>query len=195
MSQDPNAYNPPYPPQQPGMYAGYPPQQPAAFGGYPQQQPAGYGQNQMPFQPPPVVPRPEYPKGLFSFHSLNPWQNSIIELKESGYRGVPQDSKGMNNDLIWREYSLMLISNSIEEIVVDINRERSDAWNYWWEYWSISNEIDFSKYEWNDSSDFAAHFCMRFFKFVVQLEQIQLLTMTVRMNIVYSLVSSKRERD
>ena len=57
MSQDPNMYNAPYPPQQPG---GYPPQQP---GGYPPQQPGGYGQPQMPFQPPPVLPRPDYPKG------------------------------------------------------------------------------------------------------------------------------------
>ena len=84
MSQDPNVYNAPYPPQQPGMFGGYPPQQPggyppqqpggyppqqsAGFGGYPPQQSAGYGQNQMPFQPPPVLPRPEYPKGLSSFH-------------------------------------------------------------------------------------------------------------------------------
>jgi len=41
MSQDPNMYNAPYPPQQPG----------------------GYGQSQMPFQPPPVLPRPDFPKG------------------------------------------------------------------------------------------------------------------------------------
>ncbi len=63
MSQDPNMYNAPYPPQQPGGYGGYPPQQPGAYGGYPPQQPSGYGQSQMPFQPPPVLPRPDFPKG------------------------------------------------------------------------------------------------------------------------------------
>jgi FtsH-binding integral membrane protein len=84
MSQDPNMYNtqyPPqhpggfgaYPPQQPGGFGAYPPQQPGAYGAYPPQQPEGYapyppqaggayGQNQMPFQPPPVVPRPDLPK-------------------------------------------------------------------------------------------------------------------------------------
>lgn len=62
MNQDPNLHNPYYPSQQPGMFGGYPPQQP---GGFPPQQSGGYDQNQMPFQPPPVLPRPEYPKGLF----------------------------------------------------------------------------------------------------------------------------------
>lgn len=76
MSQDPNMYNAPYPPQQPGGFGGYPPQQlggfggyppqqPGGYGGYPPQQPGGYGESQIPFQPPPppIVPRPDFPKG------------------------------------------------------------------------------------------------------------------------------------
>jgi hypothetical protein len=93
MNQDPNMHNASYPPQQPGGYAPYPPQQPPGYGSYPPQQPGGfgsyppqagislneiicmlylyiyvdtggaYGENQMPFQPPPMVPRPDFPKG------------------------------------------------------------------------------------------------------------------------------------
>ncbi len=74
MNQDPNTYNASYPPQQPGGFAGYPtqqpvgfagypPQQPGAYSAYPSQQPGGFGPNQIPFQPPPVVPRPDFPKG------------------------------------------------------------------------------------------------------------------------------------
>ncbi len=60
MSQNTNMYNPPYPPQQPGVYD----QQPGGYG----QQPGGYGQQpggygQMPFQPPPVAPHAGFPKG------------------------------------------------------------------------------------------------------------------------------------
>lgn len=47
MNTDQNPYNQGYPSQQ--------------FGGYPQQ-PNPYGQNQTTFQPPPVVPRPDFPK-------------------------------------------------------------------------------------------------------------------------------------
>ncbi len=72
MSQDPNMYNAayppqggyqPYPPQQPGGYPAYPPQQPGGYPAYPPQQPGAFGQSQMPFQPPPVVPHPGFPKG------------------------------------------------------------------------------------------------------------------------------------
>lgn len=61
MSQDPNPYNAAYPPQ--GGYPSYPPQQPGGYPAYPPQQPGGFDQNQMPFQPPPILPRPGFPKG------------------------------------------------------------------------------------------------------------------------------------
>ncbi len=67
MSYEQNPYNAPYPPQQPG---GYPPQQPGGFGGYPPQQPGGYDQHQMPYQPPPVVPRMDFPKGLLLIYLI-----------------------------------------------------------------------------------------------------------------------------
>lgn len=120
MSQDPTMYNQQYPPQQPGGYAGYPPQQPMGYGGYPPQQPggyppqqpAGYGQSQMPFQPPPVVPRPDYPKGLFFFLWLE-----LLKIcwKDSEYRSVPQHVKGMIDNMIF--IALMLVWYSLEWII------------------------------------------------------------------------------
>lgn len=71
MSQDPNPYNaayppqggyPSYPPQQPVGYPVPPPQQSGGYSAYPPQQPGGFEQNQMPFQPPPMLPRPGFPK-------------------------------------------------------------------------------------------------------------------------------------
>ncbi|CAF1531333.1 unnamed protein product [Rotaria magnacalcarata] len=59
--QQPGGF-PPYPPQQPGGFPPYPPQQPGGFSPYPPQQGGGFGQNNMPFQPPPMLPRPNFPK-------------------------------------------------------------------------------------------------------------------------------------
>jgi len=96
MSQDPNMYNAPYPPQQPGGYGGYPPQQPGAYGGYPPQQPGGYGQSQMPFQPPPVLPRPDFPKD--DEQGVNEWGN---------FNGL--ESKEIRRVFIRKVYSILMI--------------------------------------------------------------------------------------
>jgi FtsH-binding integral membrane protein len=98
MSQDPNMYNAPYPPQQPGGYGGYPPQQPGAYGGYPPQQPGGYGQSQMPFQPPPVLPRPDFPKDDDDEQGGNEWGN---------FNGL--ESKEIRRVFIRKVYSILMI--------------------------------------------------------------------------------------
>ncbi|CAF2757626.1 unnamed protein product [Rotaria sp. Silwood2] len=60
MSQDRNIYNSPYPPYE--SYQPYPAQQPAGYMPYSSQLGSGYGQNEMPFQAPPVLPRPDLAK-------------------------------------------------------------------------------------------------------------------------------------
>ncbi|CAF1284651.1 unnamed protein product [Rotaria sordida] len=60
MNQDRNMYNSPYPPYE--GYQPHPTQQPAGYASYPPQPGGGYGQNEMPFQAPPVMPRPGFPK-------------------------------------------------------------------------------------------------------------------------------------
>ncbi|CAF4200136.1 unnamed protein product, partial [Rotaria sp. Silwood2] len=82
MNQNQNIHNSSYPPtegyqpypvQQPFGYVPYPTQQPVDFMPYPTQQPAGYipcptqsgvgcSQNEIPIQPPPVLPRPDFAK-------------------------------------------------------------------------------------------------------------------------------------
>ncbi|CAF1224374.1 unnamed protein product [Rotaria sp. Silwood1] len=56
MSHDRNTYNPSYPPYE--GYQAYPAQQPSGYMSYPPPPGGGYGQNEMPNQPPPVLPRP-----------------------------------------------------------------------------------------------------------------------------------------
>ncbi|CAF3945424.1 unnamed protein product [Rotaria sordida] len=67
MNQDRNMYNSPYPPYE--GYQPHPTQQPAGYASYPPQPGGGYGQNEMPFQAPPVMPRPGFPKGWFYFNN------------------------------------------------------------------------------------------------------------------------------
>jgi len=85
MSQDPqnqNMYNPMYSSQQqPGGYAPYPPpEQPGGYAPYPPQPGTGYG-SAPPFQPPPVIPRPQpFPK---DDEHVGEWGNfSGLENKE-----------------------------------------------------------------------------------------------------------------
>jgi len=140
MSQDPNMYNAPYPPQ--GGYQPYPPQQPSGYpqyppqqpGGYPQyspQQPGGYGQNQMPFQPPPVLPRPDFPKD--DEHGGGEWGN---------FNGL--ESKEIRRVFIRKVYSILMIQLAITfglialfhftPAVRDYVRSSQGQWLYWTSY-------------------------------------------------------------
>ncbi|CAM4882586.1 unnamed protein product [Rotaria socialis] len=71
-----------YPPQQPGGFPSYPPQQPGGFPPYPPQQGGGFGQNNMPFQPPPMLPRPNFPKD-YNFAGLSSEKNKTLPLMSS----------------------------------------------------------------------------------------------------------------
>jgi len=134
MSQDPNMYNAPYPPQsgyqpypqQPGGYPQYPPQQPGGYGGY-----DGYGQNQMPFQPPPVAPRPDYPKD--DEHGGGEWGN---------FTGL--ESKEIRRVFIRKVYSILMIQLAVTFGLValfhftpairDYVRSPGGLWLYWTSY-------------------------------------------------------------
>jgi len=140
MSQDPNMYNssypqqggyPQYPPQQPGGYPQYPPQQPGEYPQYPPQQPGGYGQNQMPFQPPPVLPRPDYPKD--DEHGGGEWGN---------FNGL--ESKDIRRVFIRKVYSILMIQLAITFGIIalfhftpkvrDYVRSPGGQWLYWTSY-------------------------------------------------------------
>jgi len=102
MSQEPNPYHagyptqqPGYPPQQPG---GYPPQQFGEYPGYPPQQPGNFNQNQMPYQPPPVVPRPDFPKDDEQGGTGGEWGN---------FQGL--DSKEIRRVFIRKVYSILMV--------------------------------------------------------------------------------------
>jgi len=131
MSQDPNMYNSPYPPQQPGSYAPYPPQQSGGFAPYPPQAGSGYGQNQMPFQPPPVLPRPQLPKD--DEQGGGEWGN---------FSGL--DNKEIRRVFIRKVYSILMVQLAITFGLIalfhftpsirDYVRSSEGQWAYWASY-------------------------------------------------------------
>jgi len=118
MSQDPqnqNMYNPMYSSQQqPGGYAPYPPpEQPGGYAPYPPQPGTGYG-SAPPFQPPPVIPRPQpFPK---DDEHVGEWGNfsgleiGIIALFHytTKIRTYIKSSEGLW--LYWSSYGVFLVT-------------------------------------------------------------------------------------
>ncbi|CAF1009124.1 unnamed protein product [Adineta steineri] len=137
MSHDPNTFNNPYPPQ--GAYQPYPPQQPDAYqhfpppqgGGYPGQPGAGYGQSQMPFQPPPMLPRPDFPKD--DEPAAGGWGN---------FNGL--ESKEIRRVFIRKVYSILLVQLLVTFGIIALFhftpsirsyiRSSDGQWLYWTSY-------------------------------------------------------------
>jgi len=146
MNQDPNTYNasyPPqggypsqggYPPQQPPSYAPYPPQQPGGYAPYPPQASGGgYDQNQMPFQPPPVLPRPQFPKDDDDEQGGGAWGE---------FNGL--ESKEIRRVFIRKVYAILMIQLLVTFGIIalfhftpsihDYVRSSRGQWAYWASY-------------------------------------------------------------
>ncbi|CAF1079925.1 unnamed protein product [Rotaria sp. Silwood1] len=109
MSQDQNMHNPPYSPQE--GYQPYPAPQPVGFVPYPAQQPTGYipcptqpggvySQNEISFQPPPVLPRPDLAKN-----------DEQGEVQWGNFSGL--ESKEIRRVFIRKVYFILMIQLAI----------------------------------------------------------------------------------
>ncbi|CAF4663826.1 unnamed protein product [Rotaria socialis] len=115
-----------YPPQQPGGFPSYPPQQPGGFPPYPPQQGGGFGQNNMPFQPPPMLPRPNFPKD-YNFAGL-----SSDDEQGSGewgnFNGL--ESKEIRRVFIRKVYSILMIQLAVTFGIIAIFHFTPSVRNY-----------------------------------------------------------------